>query len=133
MTAITLTSGTSRNLDVTLNDNSTPAVPIDLTLCTNIVWIVLTGDTIVLKKNLAAGIVVTDAAAGGIIIVIDPVDTAPEHDPLNTLYLLPLGSVSQVKQYTHELRLYFSDGTQEVPETFMGYFTVNPTDTWGVV
>jgi len=133
MTAITLTSGTSRNLDITLVDTSTPAVAIDLTLCTNIVWVVLMGDTIVLKKNVAAGIVVTDAAAGGIIIVIDPVDTAPEADPLNTLYLLPIGSASQVKQYTHELRLYFSDGTQEVPETFMGYFTVNPTDTWNVV
>ena len=39
-----------------------------------------------------------------------------------------VGSTTEVQTYTHEARLFYSDGTQEVVVT--GSLTVEPTGSW---
>jgi len=129
MTDITLISGTNRNLEVTLVDNQTVPEPIILTLCTSIVWEVfaIRGDTPLLKKNIDDGITITDDTNGEILIELLDVDTPPEPNGLG----FTLGSTSLDMVYRHESRLTFADGTQEVPGSFRGKFTVEMTGTYG--
>lgn len=122
MTDITLRSGTSRNLDVTLIDNNTPAIAIDLTLVDNIIFLALDGERVIIQKDIDDGaITVTDASAGEFLIIIDPDDTSPAFG---------VGSTTTDTVYSHELRLIFTDGTQEVPASFDGAFTVTKTKSW---
>ena len=120
MTDITLTSGTTRNLAITVDDNATPPAPIDLTLLNDMAWVVLDGARGIIQKTLSASdIVVTNAADGEILISMTADDTSPAFG---------VGSTTEIKTYTHEARLYFSDGTQEVVIT--GSLTINPTGSW---
>ena len=120
MTDVTLISGTTRNLAITVEDNSTPPGPIRLTLLDDMAWVVLDGARGVVQKVLSAGdIVVTDAPNGGILVAIAADDTSPAFG---------VGSVTETKTYTHEFRLWFLDGTQEV--VMAGSLIVTPTTSW---
>lgn len=122
---IELVSGTDTDLYVTLTDTQTVPAPINLTLCTSIVWEVFKGNTLVLRKNLGDDISKIDIPNGEILIKLLASDTAPEADVSSSLYNanyygtgLPgpiLGSTVRKKYYTHESRLVYSSGTQEVP------------------
>jgi len=121
MTDITLTSGTTRKLAITVNDDSEEAI--DLTLLTDMAWVVLDGARGIIQKTLLGGeIGVTSATDGEILVSIAADDTSPTFG---------VGSTTDVKTYTHEARLWFSDDTpptQEVVTT--GSLTINPTGTW---
>ena len=120
MTDVTLTSGTSRNLAITVDNNATPPAAVDLTSLDDMAWIVLDGARGVIQKILSAGdIVVTDAANGKILVSMNVDDTSPAFG---------VGSTTETKTYTHEARLWFSDGTQEVVMT--GSLIITPTTSW---
>jgi hypothetical protein len=124
-TDLSLTSGSDRLYDISFVDIDGNVI--DLTLATNIVWAILSGRTIVKKKSLVAGeIVMIDASLGEVLIPLLALDTAPDDA------VVPgIGSATKVKQYKHETRVYFVDGTQEVPENMRGSIKLLPTGTWG--
>jgi hypothetical protein len=136
MTDLTLVAGSARRYIVTLLDTQESAKPIDFTFIDTIEWEVRGGIQLMLEKSLAAGTISIINATGydpdGNIVPqfsmsLLAVDTAPEAAYEGAPIL---GSTTAKKQYKHELRLKFLDGTQEVPESFMGRFTVTPTTTW---
>ena len=128
-----LVSGSSRFYAVTFVDTETPPQPVPLSEVTNIVWLVLDNQNdIVIKKHLADNsneIVITNASAGQALITLPWQDTAP----VQNQYGYTVGSTTLDKTYTHETRLYMSDGTQEVPGSFRGPFIVYHTGSYGVV
>lgn len=121
MTDIVLTAGTTRNLAIAIENNARPPGPIDLTTITDIAWLVLdSGRGVIQKTKLTGGIlVVPPANAGNILVSMLADDTSPAFG---------VGSTTEVQTYTHEARLFYSDGTQEVVVT--GSLTVEPTGSW---
>ena len=121
MTDITLTSGETRYLAITIDDNATPPAPVDLTSLDDMAWVVLDGARGVIQKTLSDGeiTVIPPAINGEIVISMAADDTSPAFG---------VGSTTEVMTYTHEARLLFLDGTQEVVIT--GSLTINPTGSW---
>jgi hypothetical protein len=124
MTDIIIKSGTTRTEAITLTDNN-PLIeerePIILTLCTDIVWVVVDNtERVVIRKHLTdSGVVVIDALNGVFNVFLLADDTSPAFG---------IGSATETMTYTHETRVIFSDGTQEV--IFSGALIILPTKSW---
>jgi len=128
MTDIDLVSGTELTLNITYLSSKTSA-PINLTLIENIVWLVTSGSTVVIRKHLVDNsIVIIDPLSGTFRIFIRHGDTAPEINEWG----FTVGSTTLDKVYWHELRLVFADGTEDVPKSFRGEYKVYLTKSWGV-
>ena len=124
-TDLSLTSGSDRLYDISFVDIAGNVIVLDL--ATNIVWAIISGKTIVKKKTLTAGdIIMVDASLGEVVIPLLAIDTAPDDAAIPGI-----GSSTKMRQYRHETRVYFVDGTQEVPENMKGTIKINPTGTWG--
>ena len=125
---LSLVSGSSRYYTVTLVDEDKN--PVNLAEASNIVWLVINtaGVPIITKHFADNSIVITNSTAGQCLITLSPADTAP----VANQWGYTVGSTTRDMEYTHETRLYLSDGTQDVPGSFRGPFTVYHTDTWGV-
>jgi hypothetical protein len=122
MTDIVLRSGSSRKLKFAAVDSS--GALIDTSTISNIVWVVNSGAREIMRKTFVDNtIILLDEATSKYYISIFHDDTTPDGDS-------PIGSTTVARQYTHEIRFYFTDGSQEVPESFIGRFTVKPTRTW---
>jgi hypothetical protein len=121
MTDISLTSGSSRKFKFAVVDSYGVLIP--LAAINDIVWVVFSGSDEIITKSLEGGtILLLDEQTSTFYISLYHDDTAP--DSL-------VGDTDFTKEYTHEMRFYFSDGTQDVPDMFKGKFTVKPTKTWG--
>ena len=113
--------GTDHYYLVTYVDSNSDPVP--LVSLSNAVWVVSdNSDVVKITKTLTtSGIVVSDEGAGQMLITILSADTLP-----------PVGSATADVVLKHELRLYFGDGTSEVPLDFSGTFTILKSVTLGV-
>ena len=115
-------SGTTRNLDLTLNNDADTPVPINLTLIDNIVWQVIdTNYRVMIWKHYVTGQIelLGDPINGQCVVILAADDTSPAFG---------VGSATDVMSYTYETRVYFTDGAQEVVLT--GSFTLDPTTSW---
>ena len=121
MENLSVAVGTDHYYLVTYVDSNSSPVP--LVSLSNAVWVVSdNSDVTKITKNITnSGIVVSDAAAGQMLITLSNADTAP-----------PVGSATVNVVLKHELRLYFGDGTTEVPLDFSGTFTILKSTTLGV-
>lgn len=121
MTDIPLISGTTLPLDISLVNDTTPAVAIDLTTILEIVWEVFDGNRVVIRKSyIDDDITITgDPVDGEIQITLEADDTSPAFG---------VGSTTEIMTYDYETRLYFADGTQEVAP--IGSVIISPSRSW---
>jgi len=133
MTDLSLKAGSSRNYSLSVVDDD--GVPIPMADVTAIVWVIKKGTQIVKTKTLAANQIVITNQTGYDNAV--PPNIVPQ-----LLMLLPftdtepvtgLGSATGTMMYQHELWLYFSDGTQDSPDSFAGRLTITPSVGSGVM
>ena len=124
MTDITFPAGTTRIEAVTLNDNAIPDAPIDLTLCSDIVFVALDANgRLMLRKHLAdSSIMVTSEAAGQFSIFFDADDTSPAFG---------VGSFTETTTYPFELSVYFSDTPHTQELILTGDIILTPRKGWG--
>ena len=98
-------SGDSKNLLVTVTDENNN--PVNITGAQSIVWALISGDKVILRKTLSEGeITIIDGLAGMFKITLQSADT-----------------VNLAGQYQHECRLVTADGASGI--IFTGTLTVN--------
>jgi hypothetical protein len=103
---ISINAGDTRYESITITDDATPPSPINLTDATNIVWVATSSGRVILRKHLTDNsIVITNAAAGQLLMTITSDDTSTAFG---------IGSTTTTNTYPYELRVYFSDNTQEL-------------------
>ncbi len=98
-------SGDTKNLLVEVTDENNN--PVDITGAQSIVWALISGDKVILRKTLSSGdITILDGARGLFKIILQAADT------------LNLNG-----QYRHECRLVTADGTSSL--IFVGTVKIN--------
>jgi len=98
-------SGDSKNLLVTVTDENNN--PVNITGAQSIVWALISGDKVILRKTLSSGEITIINGSGGIFkISIQAADT-----------------INLAGQYRHECRLVTADGASGL--IFTGTVTVN--------
>ena len=130
MTDLSLKAGSSRSYSLTVVDDDGNPVPMaDLTA---VVWVIKKGTEIVKTKTMASGqiIIMNETGYDGnmnimpqLLMLLEYADTEP---------ITGLGSTTSTKMYQHELWLYFTDGTQDAPNSFAGRLTITPSVGSGV-
>jgi hypothetical protein len=113
---ITLDAGDTWYESVTLTNNATPPVPVNLTNALNIVFVALSAGRVILRKHMADATVVITNATG--YDGASPPDIVPQFmitfNPDDTSPAFGIGSTTATMTYPYELRVTFADGTQEL-------------------
>lgn len=97
-------SGDSKNLSVTVTDENNN--PVNITGAQSIVWALISGDKVILRKTLSEGVMIINGPGGIFQISIAAADTA-----------------KLTGKYRHECRLVTADGMSGI--IFTGTLTVN--------
>jgi len=97
-------SGDSKNLLVTVTDENNN--PVNITGAQSIVWALISGDKVILRKTLSEGVMIINGPGGIFQISIAAADTA-----------------KLTGKYQHECRLVTADGMSGI--IFTGTLTVN--------